>query len=131
MSYHNISGAPEPFLAEVELQTITGCSELPRPHGQVFPVRREALMRYLSSGVTFRGPHGSFIQYIYSCIMIPVQYKAAERTLMYPYGQGFGCSFAATAANDARVSGGYSLKLATSFFRFVCQFLQKASPSCV
>jgi len=23
------------------------------------------LMRYLSSGVTFRGPHGSFIQYIY------------------------------------------------------------------
>ncbi len=65
MSYHNISGAPEPFLAEVELQTITGCSELPRPHGQVFPVRREALMRYLSSGVTFRGPHGSFIQYIY------------------------------------------------------------------
>lgn len=87
-------------------------------------------MRCLSPGVISHGSRGSIsLQDVDCSVVVAVQYETASRTPVGPDRKGLGHQCPTAAAIDACIVRQNLLKPATSFFRFVCQYIEKAAPA--
>ena len=81
--------------------------------------------------MTSRGPRGSSLQNIYRGIVVTIQDQTTNLAPVDSSCQRLRDGGPTTTAIDARVMRRDSLEQATSFFRFVCRYIEKAAPACV